>query len=560
MKPKKLFVRVPVTTKNQWAYVGDIDVARLTPAVLSQLYESNFGQEKGNFYRPVNIEVGKHVDVTELLATANGLLDQCRSALLACGKPGEEIWNGMDNLGLTDFIENFSRGQIGLANEALRQILYCLMGVTAASAAELQELRKQSSGMTHALDGMDLTLRESDNITNEFYLQWATAIAEINAAVDLLQVAESELDQALEQIEQKRTRWKRSLCSDLDPLQGALNFLDRSENSFLVRAFLVLRESSSQVEPQTLLDEATRWISVCRGAEKNAISEWKTLLQAKDRVLSLKTEVDKVCGELEHATQQLQDTKRRFPKGTALPHEVPSALVSKKEYDRADQTLRDPRWSKLNALRRIESKIVSVLAFLDKPPAFSEEVDRVLTQAEQYVRQLTARQEKQEQVVEREKAPTANQRRAQELYEMVLCVAYILTGQNPNPMSGSNPRAMLRVIQHHGLCDAEEVTLFRETLAQMIKHPSCCEALAESRLVSERYKMSQRLWLSYRVRTRFAQNRLKLTLAAGKTALQLMKKYGLSEESIRHAHKLRLEEQKKASSNARLSAGQEITS
>lgn len=549
----RYYIKVPIPGQGDaYEYVA-VDPRRLHRGVIQTFFELIEVSRRGRQgYRPafgVEAIVEENLDVTELVQRFKELVDECEAALEPSGEAGRRVFaQVLQSLQLRELIEALARSDLNAAREALEATLYALMAGTADIASALARLEQTVSGMHVAHERVSQTLAESGGITDALYIDWAEAADSVIRRVDALDTIERDLRKKLSAVEQAAVGWTGLTSLENAVLAETLQFLGGDGQTFLVTAFNYLESGGDRDALGEPISEARRLIAGARTLAARAERGWAEQEGILARsVLSRHAEVVRLVGDLEEATAAFRQFQSRFSAGSALPYEVRvGALISETEYRRAEDLLKDPRWAPAVARERITGLIVSASALLGGRPGLPDELAEAIDQAEEYIRRIEEKgtagtaQEKQAPAVSSVETEGVNSARVDELYELVVCVGYVITCKRPFFAASTIP-AMLAVLPFLGRATEEEVLGLRKAVGER-SHRNGERERVEGKAVLTRWAESDARWIVYRA-GKVVQGMLKLTQKAGEAAAGLLQKHNLTAEAVRAAHARRREVQ-----------------
>lgn len=556
----RYYIKVPVPGQGDAYDYVVVDPRRLDRSVLSTFFELVVMPRGGSrHYRPafgVEAIVKETLDVTELVRRLKDLVEECEAALEPSGEAGKRVFaQVLQPLQLLALIEALARSDLNAARDALEASLYALMAGTTDIASALARLEQTVSGMQVAHERVSQTLVESGGITDALYLDWAEAADSVIRRVDALDTIERDLRKKLFAVEHAAAGWTGLTSLENAVLARTLQFLSGDGRTFLVTAFNYLESGEDRAALGESISEARSLIAETRAHTVRAERGWAEQEGILARsVLSRHAEVMRLVGDLEEATAAFRRFQRRFSVESALPYEVRAgALITETEYRHAEDLLKDARWAPAVARERITGLIVSASALLGGRPGLPNELAEAIEQAEEYIRRIEEKgtvgmaqstpvevQEKPAPTVSNAETERINPARVDELYELVVCVGYVITCKRPFFAASTIP-AMLAVLPFLGRATEEEVLRLRNAVGER-SHRTGERERAEGKSVLTRWAESDARWIVYRAGGA-VQGKLKLTQKAGVATAGLLQKHNLTAEAIRAAHARRREVQ-----------------
>jgi len=595
---QRYFIRVEDDTGRE-QMVG-VNPVKLDLGTIQQLYilDPHGGKNQGSRYIPVS---GGESIVKALLNTSslNALIDeifsgQLRVSLLASDdEEGKKVWKELEGIDLKGLLRAIATGQIAVAENTLRDILYTLMSCVCGLAGRLERETRTTSGMHLAVTAIAETMEVAGEVTESRYVEWADAARQLIRVVDELTVLERAFADFRTLVSEQYTLWQGLIGDITDPqVMRARAYLDGSsdEDGFLTRAFDYKRDSTSRTreEMTEFIRQAQVHLDACRAIEDDVASGFNELSNTRDTLVTKRSQLTRLITTLEETRRILQERERQMGSSVVRPYEFrDGALIVKTEYDHALTHLGSREWAPETCRKRIDGMLESALALLGNRPRLPKEILTILDDAEQRIREIEERWAREDGVptappvspaphpkedallaqaggspssTTATPAPVIDPRRVEELYELVICVGLIRTC-TPQPVMGSTIHAMLGVVPFLGRCTPEEAVAYQASVVARSQFPGERETVDRTEHITPRWKQSGARWVSYRDPGRSAGKwKMKLTLAYRERVKALCAQRGLTEDEIRvaaKAHRATEVERYRLRKSARAAAGAE---
>lgn len=533
-----------------------VDPQRLDPSVL-EVFKWVADGKKGGSWKPNHgfaFLRERAIDTTILRDSYQRIMEEIEAAFAVYDDEGrarfKEFMDGVDVLGLLNAL---AEHRVHTADTALQSTLYALLALVSGLLHELAEAKKTSANLAATTDHLSESFRQIDESSADRLRTWGESAEHIVGIHDELVKIEEALVAFRDMTRDAEKVWKRNCARGNPTIHAACVFLDGndSDEGFTLRAMSASEEDASVrtiFEPLVAL--AREHTGTCQAFEVQAIQDWHALVRdVPTEVTSHEQRTRILCDQLREARRTFDDRQSQSKVGTALPYEM--GWGTKETYDHAVRIKSDPQWVANVVRSRIERIATDIHRILTDAPRLPTEVRETLRNAERQANKLEASwgidvsfAEDVPATVEdgasMRKAETAQPlvaSRAEELYELLMCVAHELTCNHKMPC-GSWVSSMLDLLFRMQRCTAEEKVLYHDTLKARFDHES---AFAETSVIP-RWKESSKTWIAYRD-PRTGRTRFKLALSAKRRAEGLLAKYEMQGAAIRAAHVVRRSEQ-----------------
>jgi hypothetical protein len=573
-----VFMKYP-SPSGDWQYI-QIDPKRINPGMLTELYHLEKGPGPGDrskYRRVLGAEVvaNPNLDVSDVLEAVRQMQQQLSDSLEALGPTGEQIRDEfLNEMDLSGMINQIASGQVSAASDSVRTYFWTLVAAFSDIVSKLQALETTVGGMHISVEISSemakraaATALDSAEIAEKLYWEWAEWISELTTSVRNLDSKERFLRERLRPFQSAQMNWQDLTEVDHQTHRDLLDFLRGGDDPFIVVA--AERASRDRSELNETIKKAESLISACRSIEKQGQGSWKRFQRDfSQNVEGSKSEIQSICAKLAEATRKVNDFENRFEGDTLRPYQVGDApAIEKAEYEESKQILSSSKWSPERAKVRILGLITTIQRSLGPCPKLPDDVIAAIDRIEEEIENIRSDWKAEDALVEESVYPVPLPRystippspgeeiaidsdRLQELYELVICVAYVLTC-NKKFLARSNMRALLGVIQYLNLCTIAEGKAYRKALEARSTQPGERETYEEK--FGQTWAESEATWLYFNPanvepdqRPKARKLVLKLSQCAGNQARNLMRMKGLDEDQIREARQRRKDDQLEA--------------
>ncbi len=292
--------------------------------------------------------------------------------------------------------------------------------------------------------------------------------------------------------------------------------------------------------------------------ERRAQASWQTNVGSnKEKLVGKHARIQQLVREIEDASRRMRDHEKRWGNKTIRPYDSPNEgdtpLVERAVYEQAREYLSDHRWGPLACRQRIQGQLNAVLTILEQEPALSSELKSLIEQAENYITDIERTWQPEESDPEsdpdtvnpdendlNEPEPEGETPRVDELYELIICVGYVLTC-NHHFFAQGTIKAMLETIQFLDRCSKAEISEYKQRLTERSQRNSEMDVVGKGKKLKPRWQKSRRRWVRYCYNKAKGSWGLKLAQKAGPQAKRLLAKHGLTADDIRQAHERKRE-------------------
>jgi hypothetical protein len=559
---QKYYIQIPLPG-GRVDYV-EIDPSRLHLGVLTTIFErmTGVGRDKQNKFRQaqgVEHVVKTCIDPTCVIESCEDLIGQIEIQLIGHGPAGEKV--RQDTLSKLDFvglIRAIAEGDLNKAKTAINDILYVLMTGFNSLAESIHSKEKEVGHLTAAVDGYSGLVKESGGVTHQFYFDWSEAIEIINTSVSDLKRIEALIRTKLKAHEDIARAWQTTLNDENSSLQNAVWELDgyQNESAFLTLALVYMSgESDVTFENiQAACRAARAQIADCQAREARVREQWQSFHQVAQRIYDEhSSRVKRLCAELGMAYGKFFEFEGRLKDTGLKPYQYSEtqSCCSEEQFVNAKSLTSQGDWSARTAEHRLIGLLNSLSTVLGRTePKLPRSLCAIISRAESSIKQIALTRHvkimaeksvssaettllsipsiapKSSVVVAVSDSGNCDPVRTQELFEIMLCVAYYATCKF-NPACGSNVKSLLLIAVELDLCDVDEVNRYSPVINELRKSVHTLEKLSDRKQVTPRWKVSGAHWLTYDWKT--GDHRIKMTKSAGVLVKPLLEKYNLLE-------------------------------
>ncbi len=557
-KQERYFILLPTNGGGEAYY--HVDPTRLHIGYLDQIYVQVHVPGKTTSYKRafgVGPDIRLGLDLTEPLETFESLMEQIRISLADLGEGGERVQSALNQLRLPELLQATVACDRDLMKRILGEMLYGLQSVTCDIAGALEEGKNRIDQMATSVDHY-AEMAEANVASQDFYVTWALNGTYLAEQARALEEIEQRLNAQLEAFSAIQSQWVK----EMDPTGGAihdatqfLNVDTEGAGAFIDQAFAYRDEPSLRTQMRTRVAVAERLIRSVRKIEQDVETAWDDLDRVlTEKVTPLQTKISEHLGDFRNYRRVFRTHDQSVPEGKPRPHTVPTPLMSTAEYQEALRYAMEEHWAPRMIQNRLSGLMGDIATVVADRPKLPRSVVEVLEMAERAIRECKSLFEEEMEgeapslpsPQDEGALPTAVQvgaplpsvpplqkEKADELYELVSCVFYILTLKKPVFLAATTLRNALKVIALMERCSVEERERYYPRLQQRFEREE--EFVTNSKMVMTRQRESKQRWVTAKM-GRTARHRLsKLTHGYEQEALALLAKHGLDEQKIRTA-------------------------
>ncbi len=552
------FLRVP-TPGGGYEYVR-VDTTRITRDLVTQLHTRMPNKGGPTRFFPVS---GGHLtglditDVSSLSNTLREVLPTYRPSFEELGQGGMQTLQALlDALNLQPVFEAIARGEVMVAAREWEGILHTMLAGALAQAQELHHKENHVSGVTAGIEQITDAFAANDGARLRLYDEVVAGSLLLIRAVEGLERIERDLSVLEQTTGQTLDRWRERLMIETDPFAVARSFFEGSggDIGFNLHTFNFTRTPAAFVgnEPDTVL--AQLHLDECTGAIEEVMREWQALRgRVETEVVPNQMVITRLCADLAKGSKAIRDYRRLF----GITHRPPFQLepiqgkITPDQFDRALLIADDHRWGPATTQSRVEGLASRIIARLGQPH-LPIPLERMIQEARRFLANAKETLARKEDPPEPKKSPGLDEedstemtvtsldpRRAQEIYEMVRCVGFVITANNYF-LAASTIRAMLDILRFMSLITPAEATGYRQRVSELSKRPGERLVCRESRNVTRLRKTSPATWIVYETK---GQPRLKMSVAGESRINELFTRHNISVEEIKQGHEGRRKEQ-----------------
>ncbi|PJE76837.1 hypothetical protein COV05_02320 [Candidatus Uhrbacteria bacterium CG10_big_fil_rev_8_21_14_0_10_48_16] len=562
------YLRIPVPGGDAYEYVR-VDSARITRELITQLYTRERSRQGPPRYFAVSGSGHTntdHMDLGPLLESVHDLLLSYTPGFQELGPVGEETLQTLsEGLTFERLFASLERGEITIAKREWEGILHALLAGTLSLASRLQATDNHASSVSVGIEQISATFEENEAARLRIYdavIEGSLLLLHTTARLDTIEEGLSALEQ---EVDGTISRWQEQLSADSEPYASARTFFGGSDGDvgFNLQAFQFNRNPSLYEgdEPDTIL--AQLHLEECQETLTRIQEEWRLLQERVHReVFPIRATIAELCADLGKGSRAIREYRRAFGATHQPPFELDAfrERITPEQFKAGGELADDHRWGPSTTKSRLDSLCSRMIARLEKP-VLPSAVERLLDQAGRFLTQMqTVADSPAGDSTQRVSSPSpespashstesdsdvgrpeaiVDPRRAQEIYELVKCVGFVLTC-NHHHLAATTIRAMLDVLRFMGRVSLEEVELYRRELYKLSRASGERVHTDDGKRVSTLRKSSQATWIAFETRK---QKRLKMTVQGGKRTEALLARHQLTTEQIKAAHEGRRAEQ-----------------
>lgn len=565
------FIRVPRPTGAEFV---DVVPEQLSLSLITEIYEKDLGSGKARYIRSHGIEalVNTGLDISDLSATIAEVSEKCADSLAGFGEAGEKVAALLEALRLGELVKTLAAQDVQKSRKVAEEALHAFLGKACELAGELAECKEKTERACDAMVGVSAVIDRAGLATDDYYTDWAVAVENMNRAVEALEGIESDLRERRSEIEKARRDWLTTLDSAHPDVAAATQYLDHPTEGFWMKACQYRGEPEKRTEMEQSIAEAEKHISVLKGFEALAAESWERYGgKIFKEVYPLRDEIRRLCGELGEAWTMLNDKECNSHKGAPRPQEAFGSLVTDQAYNCAVDRMRDQKWGKLTAERRLLGLIESIDGLRGEKPRLPADIREVVGMSEKSIEQIRAdwRERDRRRTLNPPPGPNtsmglltgaptipalsppalprpitvaptrpatamsdeATAPSAEKLYELMVCVGYVLTAMKWNSLTCTTLVSASRILVYLGACTEAQAQSAKDGMKQLLLAEA--ETLKDGIPNKARWHAGKVRWLRYHNGRAWV---LKLTEKSGPEARSLMAKHGLTEAAVRDAY------------------------
>jgi hypothetical protein len=585
-------MRVPKPTNGGKArsdYV-EVDPSRLCLEMLTQLWtRDRDSRDPSSRWMPLGSQLidGKNFsfDVTEVVERLERSISELKAQLKAVGsdeakRMSQDILEPL--MALSEVFRLIGSGQVPLAANKTTEVIMDLSGNLQALAWDMNQNEAYAAGMEaygdhvnqeaeKVLEVATQKIRKAQLLNEDTYLEWAGAAEKVLDAVRSLEPIEQKLEMMATQCVKELSEWQAKLASDSVQLKEDKLFLE-TDWAYDAKFFLMSPDKS---QADAIHEKLLR--------VRGIIRKWSTRLEeaekaretlstaARQEVYKQRAVVTTHCSVLIKYSPILGDWHRKHEKqGLPLPCDMYDGLIPKEDYDQAIVYNTDARWGPRNTekrllslLARVESsadtrlkldiqlakartaadEVEAALRAIEGPPAVSSPASTLPARsAETRITPVNGTKasspaKRDDKTAESRDTLLLSSERAEEIYEMMICIGYVVT-MGSAFLSNTQVTPALEMLVLLQKITETEVSLYKEAVRELSKGPGQREQVKSSKRVISRAKQSNHRWIHYKIAKNWV---LRITHRSAPYCESLLKKHALTEDAIRAARAKRRE-------------------
>ncbi|MFA5129943.1 MAG: hypothetical protein WC477_03410 [Patescibacteria group bacterium] len=564
---KEVYLELPIPGAGKRTRFVQIDPQRYDIESATRLFHREQG--KGRSIDPRYVESGARFSFcqeTFSVSDLERLIDSERAAIigsfpaecnsaLACTQHLNECF-GMLKL----FALALKDHDHMVAEQSLRETLCHMNGLCACLLSELAHSRQESQIFAERVSHVE---NATNVVVQDYYIEWSAGIE------SLLEACRSYTEN-FRLIEDLEKRSADTLCPHMHEMTAedgivarTLAFLDpialdeTSGNGFISRTLLYeMNQKSSVLLPEDI-ERAKEMINACKilqsdmeKAHEQLQREYLLLCSESAQKPTPRSIADAACTSMRDAQNILRVFFDKDASQQLDPSHPLHVLISAEAYKEArsymppkDSSPHD--WYSGSCRQRLHRSVQRISSTLSMSTQLPENVRIAINTAKDQIakfehvksepckssiraQRIKDSESSQHEILEAS-APdiVINGNRFTELFEQLICVAYICTYLDDHPNGAKTLKSMLRVLIELQRCSEEEMNAYEPTMRMMIAQNS--EFVRDNQSVSERQQKSNKSWIHiHSVKTW----RRRLTKRGANGAEDMMKKHGLEQEEI----------------------------
>lgn len=556
---QRFYIKIPVTRQGKTvAEYLPVDPADLHIGLLTTLYSKgapNCVAKESDEYLPaygaealVNVALDPSVVLQELEERAGEVFD----TLTSIGPEGERCAALFRELKLEGLIKAVASCDLERGREAVRHVMYTLMGSLSEIASDLQTHQNSVRNLERTTSQCFEVINE-DGRLEDVYLKWAEAVEDVNRSSESVLGVEQDISEFIGRVKTAASSWEGILKGEGTEIRDIKDFLEPDEGAegFIVRALLFRHEGADPERMRLDVEQATSYLARCDELERKVRDQYDVLNAEYHRRLvgsdpeSMKAILDLRLKELSRAQAALRTCEEAYgsyPK----PYQAKEALVTEEQYVSAigrlpsADTSQHP-WRVGSRRFRIGDTIGLCSVLLSARPRLPQKLLDAVEQARVVIREveLLGRLEasvghpsEDAQGRSAEAQVRVEIPREEELYELCLCIGYVQSLPS-SEMPSLTTQIFRRILLILDLTCEIEMSQSSRPFTERIVAGS--ETVEDLETVPLRRRESDKDWIRFRMRD--GGMRSMITMAGAERAPHLMRKYGVTERSVIEAYR-----------------------
>ena len=508
----------------------------------------------------VEAVLNRPLDITPVIAAYDRIAEQARANIALATKDGDAFAEKLLNsiAPMKRMIEALGVGDTDKGVSCVEQALYGVMSVgceLAASLAVAAQTQIERDGAYTILEEHPELVR----VNNELYTRWATASETLCQCVIDLKSIKQELMTQRETFQQHVDTCRISLTEKAQDLREAYVFFEEGDDCFNVTAYGYRGDHHGRRNMTVLIEAARQHIVRCRLREKT-VQEAKQFMEQiiREKTLPLRDKIATTLASFDDALKAFHDYASRLER---KPYEMLLGAYTEEEFRTAEGIVDDPEWRIAHVGRVFDALFSHILLLSNTSIELPDSIARALTDAERHIARIEmqwkeatteskppSRPAPPSPAMELKEKPTTSTQEAMlidEVYEMILCIGCVRTGQDAQHLRKASWRSLWRTLQHLERYDASMLENIREAVHAKLFVVGEREVVAIEQ-VREQWARSSVRWFSFKQGHNWL---LKMTKSGAESALPLLAKYHLTREQIGAAYERGFDEAQKRYNN-----------
>lgn len=553
---RRLYLDIPIHGQQSIVQVGPIDHARM---LRSKLHYYTVAADRRSHQRLPVMGLSLFADDEQPSLALEPLIDAVRehslnlTEIVNQADESGEILRQMvlQNLKILELLESINQGNLDAGHVILDKMYYGLMSSLSELATRLETTARQASNVEIAFE----TLTASDERIRRLYEDWAHQIHVLIDASRPITDMQARLAELMPQINEWQTERLAKMSLDNPVVAHALDFFQNNpSHTFQLEVFKWRRGGIARSDIEHTVAAAKPCLANLGDIRHEFLDSYQALSEVAQLLLKGLISYRVAMDNFSRACQAIVQIRRELPKDAVPPFEVVPDRVTQLQFAEALVLLRDREWAPRTLRDRIDGQISLIGDFLTAetaqvayPDTYQALFDRVAADVEEIERELSAPPPSQPVVSlpcvqtlavvsDRNVTAAVPSERLQLIYEQLICVGYVLTGQNSNPMHSSSINSLLLTLALiPGYLPEDDLEGLRKAIEPYFR--ACGESIViKYDEVKKQLVKNPVRWLIYQ-RKRMAGQAYKLTNRGGRGVAALMTKHGLTSEMIRTAQR-----------------------
>lgn len=467
-KSELVYIRIPVAN-GRYEYVP-VELSRLKPGIYQDLWKKNsVSDDNGAPWQPHKAFVIQGAEAQEAINAFDSLIDELKNYIDPTDANQKSAGQFIDALAkVSTLFTDLVGGRVSHAAYEISSLKWELQAPFLAILGKFSELVQSSSQLEAYHEGWKLS---TDQITENYYFDWATRLFDILGLQSEMKLLKSELAAAKAMALEE----KNVISGLLSPMSKAFVSLrsvcaDKTSGFFSATDRLQFGKCSWH-EVESLILSVESELVAAEKAISEASDQQKEFAKCYEQdLLPLQSKVTQLFDQYRTALRKLADLEEQLPKGAILPYQLPDALIDEDQYNQAK-------------LATVAGSPVSVAVLQQELSAPLSEVFRFArvtaeldAETEEAIRQVRLRLD----LIEKYRSapiPTESPKVVpfeveddddfERIYELVLACGYVMT-YNSYVLSWTHPTALMGHLRYAGKISSEEYDLYHDAVCQKV--------------------------------------------------------------------------------------------